>query len=91
MEAARQGVQMMRYLFRYYDLIEDSQILTRCVVYFKAGHTYIYIFNPETAHLCMEKVFADGMDDDLNLTIDEAGAIVTPMEEMIDEGYHRRL
>jgi len=82
---------MMRYLYKYYDLIEDSRVLTRCVVYFKAGHTYIYIFKPETAHLCMEKVFTDGMDDNLNLTIDEAGAIVTPMEDMIDEGYHRRM
>lgn len=81
----------MRYLYKYYDLIEDSRVLTRCVVYFKAGHTYIYIFKPETAHLCMEKVFADGMDDNLNLTIDEAGAIVTPMEGLIDESNHRRL
>jgi hypothetical protein len=37
----------------------------------------------------MEKVFADGMDDDLNLTIDEAEAIVTPMESLIDENYYR--
>jgi uncharacterized protein YuzE len=91
MEAARQGVQMMRYLFKYYDLIEDSRVLTRCVVYFKAGHTYVYIFEPETAHLCMETVFAHGMDDNLNLTIDEAGAIVTPMEDLIDENDYRRL
>ena len=82
---------MMRYLFRYYDLIEDSRVLTRCVVYFKAGHTYVYIFKPKTAHLCMEAVFKHGMDDNLNLTIDEAGAIVEPMEDMIDEGHHRRM
>ena len=81
----------MRYLFRYYDLIEDSRVLTRCVVYFKAGHTYVYIFEPKTARLCMEKVFAHGMDDNLNLTIDEAGAIVTPMEDLIDENDYRRL
>ena len=79
----------MRYLFKYYDLVRDSQVLTRCVIYLKAGHTYIYIFNAKTAHRCMEKVFADGMDDDLNLTIDEAGAIVTPMESLIDENYCR--
>ena len=82
---------MMRYLFRYYDLIEDSRVLTRCVVYFKAGHTYVYIFKPETAHLCMEAVFRHGMDDRLNLTIDEVGAIVVPMEGLIDENDHRRL
>lgn len=91
MERARQGIQTMRYLFKYYDLIEGSRVLTRCVVYFKAGHTYVYIFEPKTARLCMEKVFAHGMDDNLNLTIDEAGAIVTPMEELIDEGHHRRM
>jgi len=91
MERAHQGVGMMRYLFKYYDLVSDSQVITRCVVYLKGGHTYVYIFTPETAERCMEAAFKHGMDDRLNLTIDEAGAIVVPMEGLIDENDHRRL
>jgi uncharacterized protein YqkB len=71
-----------RYIQQFVDVFVDDELKTRTLTCMSGGHTYMYIFTPETAWDCMEKAFDHALGDDLNLTLDDAEALSLTIEEI---------
>ena len=74
----------IRYVQKFFDVIVNEEIETRTLTCMSGGHTYMYVFTPDTAWDCMEKAFDHAMSDDLTLTLDDAEALSITMEEIIN-------
>ena len=73
-----------RYIQRFVDVFIDDELKTRTLTCMSGGHTYVYIFTPETAWDCMEKAFDHALGKELTLTLDDAEALSLTMEEIIN-------
>lgn len=73
-----------RYIQQFVDVFVDNKLKTRTLTCMSGGHTYVYIFTPETAWDCMEKVFDHALGKELTLTLDDAEALSLTMEEIIN-------
>lgn len=73
-----------RYVQKFIDVFVDDELETRTLTCMAGGHTYMYVFTPDTAWDCMEKAFDHALDDDLTLTLDDAEALSITMEEIIN-------